>query len=218
MISSDRILYKDKDILVVSKLAAELTVRGKGPVGKLPLFDFLRKEYPELRAVHRLDFETSGVIVFARTKEAYDAILASDFAGWEKKYRTVVMGRMARDTGAVRVRLPARSHGMLDAETLYTVLERFNQSTYVEATITTGRHHQIRRHFAKIGHPLALDDEYGNRKYNGTFKQELRYHTFFLHAYSLTFPHPITKEKITVTAPMPRNFEECLKKLRAFGR
>jgi len=217
MISSDRILLKDDHLLIVSKRSMELTVRGKGQVGKLPLLDFLRKDFPELRAVHRLDFETSGIVVFARTKKAYDAILASDFAGWEKKYRTIVMGRVGRETGIIRIKLPARSHGVVDAETSYVVLERFVQSSFIEATIATGRHHQIRLHLAKIGHPLVLDDEYGNRKYNGTFKQEFNYHTFFLHAFALSFPHPITKEKVSVTAPLPRNFEECLKKLRALG-
>ena len=214
-VSADRILYRDDHLLIVSKRSMELTVRGKGPLGNLPLLDFLKKDFPELRAVHRLDFETSGVVVFARTKKAYDAIVASDFAGWEKKYRTIVMSRLGRESGVIRIKLPARGRGMIDAETSYVVLERFLQSSYVEATIATGRHHQIRLHFAKIGHPLALDDEYGNHKYNGTFKQEFRYHTFFLHAFALSFPHPVTKEKISVTAPLPRNFEECLKKLRA---
>jgi len=214
-ISRDRILYEDPHLLIVSKLAGELTVRGKGPLGKLPLFDFLKKDVPGLRVVHRLDFETSGAVLFAKSKEAYDVILSSDFTGWEKKYRTLVMGRVGRDTGVIRMKLPARGRGVVDAETTYTVLERFRMSSYVEATIATGRHHQIRRHFAMIKHPLVLDGEYGDRKFNGIFKQELRYHNFFLHAYTLAFPHPITKERVEVLSPMPRSFEDCLKKLRS---
>ena len=214
-ISSDRILYEDEHLLAVNKLAGELTVRGKGKVGKLPLFDFLKKDHQGLKVVHRLDFDSSGVVVFAKTKEAERIFLNNKFDQWKKTYRTLVMGRIEKRSGAIRSKLPSRSHGLVDAETLYTVLDLFGNSSYVECAITTGRHHQIRRHFAHIGHPLVLDREYGLGKFNQTFRQELKYAKFFLHAATLEFPHPITGKTIRIDAPMPRAFEECLKKLRS---
>ncbi len=228
-ISTDRILYEDEHLLAVHKLCGELSVRGKGKVGKLPLFDFLKKDHPGLRVVHRLDFESSGVVVFAKTKEAERKFLNNKFVQWKKTYRTLVMGRLEQRSGAIRKQLPARrttfdlrhpmskvkgQRSLIDAETLYTVLDRFSNSTYVECVITTGRHHQIRRHFASIGHPLVLDREYGLGKFNQLFRQELGYAKFFLHALSVEFPHPITGKIVRVSAPLPRAFEECLQKLR----
>ena len=214
-ISPDRILYEDDHLLAINKLSGELVVRGKGKMGKKPLFDFLKPDYPGLRVVHRLDFETSGVVVFAKTKEAEAAILNKKFDQWEKKYVALVMGRIMRKQGAVRKKLPARGRGFVEAETLYTVLDVFGNSTYVECQITTGRHHQIRRHFAAINHPLVLDQEYGHGKFNQLFRQELGFSKFFLHAKSLQFLHPITGEAISIEAPLPKPFTACLKLLRS---
>ncbi|MCA9370578.1 MAG: RluA family pseudouridine synthase [Candidatus Peregrinibacteria bacterium] len=214
-ISPDRILYEDEHLLAVNKLSGELVVKGKGKVGKLPLFDFLKRDYPGLHVVHRLDFETSGVVLFAKHKEAEAKILINKFDQWEKKYVTLVMGRLQRRRGAIRTKLPARSRGMIEAETLYTVLDLFGNSSYVECTITTGRHHQIRRHFASIHHPLVLDKEYGHAKFNQLFRQELGFSKFFLHAASLTFPHPMTGKIIKIEAPLPKPFAACIKTLKS---
>jgi len=117
-ISRDRILYQDDHLLAVNKLSGELVVKGKGEVGKLPLLDFLKKDYPGLRTLHRLDFETSGVVVFARTKQVYGKVMESGFSGWKKVYCTLVVGRMERERGEVRAPLPARSgKGTVEAVT-----------------------------------------------------------------------------------------------------
>ena len=110
-IHRSRILYEDDSLLAVNKLSGELVVRGKGNVGKLPLLDLLRKDHPGLRAVHRLDFATSGVVIFAKTKAAEQAIVASKFAGWQKTYRTLAAGRMEKNSGEIRKPLPARAGG-----------------------------------------------------------------------------------------------------------
>ncbi len=214
-IASDRILFEDEHLLVVNKLSGELVVKGKGKVQKLPLFNFLKKDYPGLLVVHRLDFDTSGAVVFSKTKEVEAAILNKKFDQWKKTYHALVMGRISRPKGAIRKKLPARGKGFVEAETLYTVLDRFANSTYIEALITTGRHHQIRKHFASINHPLVLDKEYGHAKFNQLFRQELGYSKFFLHASQLEFPHPITGELVSIEAPMPKSFAALLKKLRS---
>jgi RluA family pseudouridine synthase len=219
-INPDRILFRDDHYLSVNKLSGELVVKGSGRVDKLPLLDFLRKEEPGLRPLNRLDFETSGVVLFARTKEAFEAALGTqkhqeDDVPWKKLYRTLVVGRVKKDKGEVAIPLPARSgKGKIPALTRFSVLERYANSSYVEAEIETGRHHQIRRHFAEIGHPLALDHLYGNKKFNRTFIQEFHYHHFFLHALRLSFTHPITGEAVVIEAPLPKAFEVLLKKLR----
>jgi len=215
-VSKDRILYQDDHLLAVNKLSGELVVKGSGKVQKLPLFDFLKKENHGLRVLHRLDFETSGVVVFAKTQEAYDAVRASNFAGWKKVYRTIVIsGRGAgiKREGEIRMPLPARGQGKVESVTRYRILKNLGSVAYIEAEIETGRHHQIRRHFEGIGCPLVLDTVYGNEKFNRSFAREFRYRKFFLHAFCVELPHPVAGEKLHIQASLPKTFEEVLKKL-----
>lgn len=214
-IDKSRILFEDEHLLCISKRSGELVVAGKGKMDTLPLLDFLKKDYPTLRAAHRLDFETSGVLVFAKTKEVLEAILDSKFEGWKKIYQTLVMGRIERKSGTINMPLESRGEGRVEAITKYIVLDRFANSSYVECEMITGRHHQIRKHFAAIHHPLVLDELYGHKKFNSVFAREFRVHKFFLHASSLTIPHPVTKETLRLSAPLPIHFSQVLKKLRS---
>ena len=216
-IAKNRILYEDDDLLIVNKRSKELTVRGAGRVGKLPLFDFLLQEYPAIVAVHRLDFETSGTVVFAKSAEVLEMIRATNFEGWQKVYTALVMGRVDRKAGTVRKRLEPRTGGkvLVDAETQFTVLEKFGNSSLVEATIETGRYHQIRKHMAFLGHPLVLDHVYGHKKFNQVFTREFRQRNFFLHASRLVFPHPRTGKRVEVECPLPPLFAGIVKTLRS---
>ena len=214
-VSTRRILYEDDYLLAVDKRSGELVVKGSGHSQKLPLLDFLKKDYPGLKTLDRLDYETSGVLVFARKKDVFDHVISSGFSSWQKRYRTIVMGRIGRKHGAIRFPLPSRSEGTVEAETLYRVIERFANSTYVEATIVTGRHHHIRRHFQMIEHPLVLDAVYGHKKFNAVFRQEFSLRKFFLHASSVTFKHPVTADTVTIEAELPRAFVTILERLRA---
>ena len=103
---SARILFHDEHFLAVNKLGGELVVKGKGKVGKLPLLDFLRKEIPGVRPVNRLDFETSGIVLFARSKEALEKAMEMPT---KKTYLTIVRGRVKPSQGEIRKSLPARS-------------------------------------------------------------------------------------------------------------
>ena len=89
VIDPRRILYRDEHLLIVNKLAGELVVKASGQ-GKLPLYDYLHEKEPGLRVVHRLDYATSGVLVFARTAEALRVIRDSKFEGWKKTYRAQI--------------------------------------------------------------------------------------------------------------------------------
>lgn len=209
-----RVLYKDDHFLAVHKLQGELVVKGKGAVGKLPLFDFLRPAFPGIHPINRLDFDTSGIVLFARSKAVLKRMI-EDPPPMKKIYRTLVAGDLKRDTGAIRFKLPARTgKEEIEAETLYRVLERFRFCTYVETEITTGRHHQIRRHFQKIGHPLVNDPLYGDKKFNRKFIMEFGYKKFFLHAAAQQFTSPFTGKAIRIEDPLPKTFEAVLSTMR----
>ncbi len=214
-IAKDRILFEDQWLLAVTKLGGELVVRGKGRLDKLPLLDFLKKDYPTICAIHRLDFETSGVVVFAKSKNVLGKILESKFAGWKKEYIALALGLFQRPESVIDFKLPARSgDGKVAAESHYKVLEVIGPVSVVQVTIERGQRHQIRRHLSMIGHPLVLDEVYGDRKANREFENFLKLRRFFLHACRITLPHPVSGETITIHAPMPKMFEVVLEKLR----
>ncbi|MDB4978344.1 MAG: rRNA pseudouridine synthase [Candidatus Peribacteria bacterium] len=216
-IHADRILFQDEHLLAVNKLSGELVVKGAGRIDRLPLLDFLKQEYPGIRPLNRLDFETSGIVLFARTKHMFD-VMEEQYKAHEMKkvYRALVVGWLPKTKGTIDSKLPSRiTKEPVEATTRYSVIERLPLVTYVEADMDSGRHHQIRRHFANIKHPLVMDDVYGDAKFNKLFFRQFKYERFFLHAASLSFVHPFTKETIHITAPLPRHFLDVLKKLKA---
>ncbi len=209
-----RILFEDEHLLVVIKLGNELTVAAGGE-GKLPLFDFLKKNVPGLRVVHRLDYGTSGVIAFAKTAEAVRKLRESQDR-WTKRYRAIVAGYVIESEGVIRRPLGARTHeGNVDAFSRYRVLGAWPLASDLEVTIETGRKHQVRQHMAMIGHPLLMDPLYGNAEKDKLFRRKFHYDRFFLHAESLQLPHPATGTMLTLKAPLPAPYEKLLKELRA---
>ncbi len=178
--------------------------------------------------VHRLDKETSGCLVVAKNDETHIA-LSAQFASRtvEKLYLAIVCGVMARDEGNIRAaiaRHPTHRKRMAvrdedegrAAHTGYRVLERLREATLIEAHLHTGRTHQIRVHFQHLNHPVAGDDTYGQRQTKRL--TELTNYTpprVLLHAHKLAFTHPRTGKKVNFIAPMPEDFEDALKFLRA---
>ncbi len=214
-ISRERILYTDDHLLAVNKLSAELVVAGRGRLDRLPLLDFLREDYPGIRPLHRLDFETSCVVVFARTKRTLETVLASKSVGWKKTYRMLIIGAPHPSSGTIHIPLEPRSgEWTVKAETAYKLLDVFGPVAYMEATIERGQFHQIRRHFAGIKHPLVLDDDHGDHKFNKLFAGTFKYRRFFLHAVRIEFTHPITGEPMAISAPLPRQFNDVLDQMR----
>ncbi len=213
------ILHEDRDILVVIKPSGLLTIgtdRDKTRTAHYLLNDYVRKGNPKspnrVYVVHRLDRETSGVLVFARS-EAAKAHLQTNWEQAEKTYLAVVHGRLIPKEGTISTHLvenaalkvystPDPAQGKLSI-TDYRVVAEARGLSLVEIALRTGRKHQIRVHFAERGHPLVGDDKYG--------KPADRFPRLALHARSLSFIHPTSGERLTFSAEMPAEFGRLMK-------
>lgn len=215
------ILFEDADVIAIDKPAGMVVHAGAGQYqGTLTNalvhhFGQLSQAGGELRPgiVHRLDKNTSGVLLVARNDAAHRA-LAEQFASREveKVYLALVHGSVQRDQGRIdrpiardpvrRIRMTARLEHGRRALTEYRVLRRFDKFTLLEVRIGTGRTHQIRVHLASIGHPVAGDRLYG--------APESSHERFFLHAHRIRFRQPVTGEEITLESPLPEELAEWL--------
>ena len=172
--------------------------------------------------VHRIDKDTTGVLVVCKNDAAHNAVAAQlKEHSITRKYRAIVHGVIKEDEGTVDApigRHPTERKKMASgvkngkrAVTHYRVLERFQGYTYVECQLETGRTHQIRVHMASIHHPLLGDTVYGPAKDSHHLEGQT------LHAMVLGLIHPVTGEYLEVEAPLPEYFENLLKKFRAMA-
>lgn len=213
------ILHDDRDIIVVDKSAGLLTVgndRERERTAYYLLNDYVRKGNPKSRnrifIVHRLDKDTSGVLVFAKNEKA-KLYLQDNWHGFEKIYYAIAVGKLREKEGTVSSYLAENSiHKMYSvsdpskgqlAKTGYKVLEESTKYSVVEINLMTGKKNQIRVHLADEGCPVAGDKKYGDKKQKGIKR-------LCLHAASLTFTHPFTKEEMTFAAPVPSYFRHLM--------
>jgi 23S rRNA pseudouridine1911/1915/1917 synthase len=220
--------HEDDDVLVVSKPAGLVVHPGAGrPDGTL--VNGLLARYPEIAAVgdperpgivHRLDRDTSGLLVVARTPRAYDGLVRM-MAGREveRRYVALVWGHPDSPRGVIdapigrsvrrRNRMAVREGGR-NARTAYAVVEVFEEPrvALLECTLETGRTHQIRVHLQAIGHPVVGDPTYGGARQGVALDRP------FLHAARLAFAHPVTGERIEVVEPLPADLDAALDRLR----
>ena len=222
------IIYEDSDLIVINKPRGLVVHPAAGhPDGTLVnalLFhcgESLSGINGVLRPgiVHRIDRDTSGLLVAAKNDDAHRALAAQlvDHSMY-RIYSAVVIGTPQPEEGTVsapigrdprdRQRMAVTAHGGREAVTHYKVLERFTGFSLVECRLETGRTHQIRVHMAHIGHPVAGDPVYGPRR------DALNIGGQCLHARSLSFVHPSTGERVTFDSPLPDYFTEVLTKLR----
>ncbi|WP_284680752.1 RluA family pseudouridine synthase [Aceticella autotrophica] len=220
------ILYEDEDIIVINKPQGMVVHPAPGNYSGT-LVNALLYHCKNLSGingvlrpgiVHRLDKDTSGVMVVAKNDKAHLS-LASQIKDRKilKKYVAVVEGVIKEDEGYVEAPI-GRHHAdrkkMAVVEdgryalTLYKVLERFKNNTYVEAVIKTGRTHQIRVHMAYIGHPIVGDTVYGYKKQKFNLKGQV------LHARLLGIIHPAKNEYMEFEAPLPEYFVKLIEKIR----
>jgi 23S rRNA pseudouridine1911/1915/1917 synthase len=173
--------------------------------------------------VHRLDKGTSGLLVMAKTPLAYESLTAQLAARTVRRvYLALAHGRMAAAAGVIdrpigrdprdRTRMAVRPAGQgRRAVTEFRVLERFAAFTYLEARLQTGRTHQIRVHFASLGHPIAGDVIYGGRRRR---PMPVPLEGVALHATALAFVHPATDRPVEFVSPVPARIEQLLSHLR----
>jgi 23S rRNA pseudouridine1911/1915/1917 synthase len=229
------ILYEDEALLVLNKRPG-LVVHPASGNETLTLVNALlhhcRGELSGIGGVarpgivHRLDKDTSGCMVVAKSDETHLA-LSSQFASRkvEKKYHAIVCGEIARDHGEIRAAIARHSSHRKcmavdeefgrEAHTSYRVLERLRESTLAEASLHTGRTHQIRVHFKYLGYPLVGDETYGHRQ-NQKLEELTNYKAprQMLHAFQLSFIHPRTGRRLSSEAPRPADFVDALEALR----
>jgi len=214
------ILYEDRDILVVDKPAGLLTVATnteKSRTAHFILTDYVRRGSPRSRyrilVVHRLDRETSGVLVFAKSEDV-KYFLQARWPDTEKKYLAVVHGTPAEPVGTISTYLAENSaHVVYSTDnaakgklshTAYKVLRQAGRFSLLEVTLLTGRKHQIRVHLADQGHPVVGDRLYG--------RQSDDYQRMALHARSISFTHPSTGERLTFEAEIPPHFDRLVRR------
>ncbi|MBI5212541.1 MAG: RluA family pseudouridine synthase [Nitrospirae bacterium] len=231
-----KILYMDDHLVVVDKPAGMVVYPAAGH-DKGTLLNALAYHCKKLASiggplrpgvVHRLDKDTSGVIVVALDDKTYYG-LTEQFKGRNinRKYIALVYGDIKEDSGKIameigrsasdRKKMSTRTKRGKEAVTKWKVINRFGAATLIEAKLGTGRTHQIRVHFAAVGHPVLGDSTYGKKvdieiKTDGN-KKKIAFPRQMLHAEILGFNHPITNEYIEFSSPLPEDMEECIKKL-----
>jgi 23S rRNA pseudouridine1911/1915/1917 synthase len=218
-----RIVHSDEWLAVVDKPAG-LIVHPAPGYGGPTLIDALGDllgggsdpERPGI--VHRLDRDTSGLMLVARTDEAHRRLAAMIKARKVgRTYLALVEGHPRSRSGTVDAplgrdyRAPERravgGRGARSARTHFRVVELLSEDSLVEARLETGRTHQVRVHFAAIGNPVAGDPRYGHAGRHGLTRQ-------FLHSVKLTFKHPFTEEELEFESPLPADLKEAMRRAR----
>jgi len=224
------VVYEDDYVLVVDKPAGMVVHPGAGRTHGT-LAAAVLAHSPTVAGVggprrpgivHRLDKDTSGLLVIAKTQAAYDDLVAQLAARTvTRRYLAVVHGRVRAADGVVnapigrhprdRVKMAVRPAGRgKRAVTRYRVLERFPHFTFLELHLETGRTHQIRVHLASLGHPVAGDQVYGKPR----LRPPVELDGYALHAAGLTFVHPAFRKSVELDAPVPARMQRLLIHLR----
>jgi 23S rRNA pseudouridine1911/1915/1917 synthase len=246
------IVYEDTDLMIINKPAGMVVHPGSGNYSGTLINGvayYLQQTNPKITEdllprfglVHRIDKNTSGLLVLAKTDKAMRNLAKQFFDHTVKRqYVALVWGDVQEDTGTIRAHVgrnlrfrklfeayPEGDHGK-EAITHYTVLERFGYVTLVQCVLETGRTHQIRVHMKYIGHPLFNDDTYGGDKIvKGTVFT--KYKQFVdncfdickrqaLHARTLGFTHPTTGEEMLFESALPQDIDHVIEKWRKYSQ
>lgn len=230
------IVYEDKSVIVINKPSGMVVHPAAGNLDGTLVNALLYHCKDSLSGingvirpgiVHRIDKDTSGLLVVAKTDTAHlhlaDQLKTHDVS---RVYHAIVTGNIKEDTGTVDAPIGRNPHDRKkmavirgdgtarDAVTHFRVLERYGRFTYLELELETGRTHQIRVHMASIGHPLVGDEVYGGGGTDFEKKNAKLLMGQCLHAKKLSFTHPDTNEPVSFECPLPSEFEAVLDKLR----
>lgn len=184
------IVFEDSNLLVVDKPAGLAVHEGKSVSKRDSVLGILQRQYRESQAnpqlVHRLDQDTSGLLLVAKSQKTAEEIeQAFETGAVDKEYLALVVGRLGHNQGVIDTPLPGRDGNLVRALTRYWVVKRSSEVTLVRVAIETGRLHQIRLHFAELGHPVVMDDQHGDFAFNKKFRKEYGLKRQFLHAQKL---------------------------------
>lgn len=213
------VIYEDSKVLVINKPAGIAVHEGKRVLKRHSVIGALESKYraegvsPKL--VHRLDKDTSGVLVIAKNEPTAAELEAIFAAGkdTQKEYLCLVAGRLQDNQARIDLALPGREGAPVRALTRFKVLDRFSQTTLACVNIETGRMHQIRLHFAALGYPVVLDDQHGDFNFNKQFTKSYGLKRQFLHASRLEINYG--GQKRVWSAPLPTDLQHVIDALRA---
>ena len=220
------IIFEDDCLLVLNKPSGIAVHGGSGlNFGVIEALRALRPEARFLELVHRLDRDTSGILLVAKKRSALRNLheqlrvktvqkdyLALVRGQWQSHIK-VVQAPLLKNELASGERIVKVSEQGKPSETRFAIEERYQNATLVKASPITGRTHQIRVHTQYAGHPIALDDKYGDKEFD-KYMQELGLNRLFLHAFSIRFEHPKTGETLRFNAQLDEKMKTILKKLR----
>lgn len=222
----DCILYEDDHILVLNKPSGTAVHGGSGlSFGVIEGLRVLRPEAKFLELAHRLDRDTSGILLIAKKRSTLRALHEQlRLKQMQKDYLALVRGQWQSNCKVVQApllknilqsgeRIVKVSSEGKPSETRFKVEERFTNATLVKASPVTGRTHQIRVHAQYAGHPIAFDDRYGDKVFDSQLS-DTGLNRLFLHASALKFTHPSTGEILRLEAPMDEQLRYCIKTLR----
>lgn len=230
------VIYEDEDIIVINKPKGMVVHPAPGNYSGTLVNALLYHCRDSLSGiggvmrpgiVHRIDKDTSGLLVVAKNDEAHAALSEElKYHGIEREYRALVTGGFKEDRGTVdypigrhpidrkkQAVILSSDHTAREAVTHYEVLERFGGVSYLALKLETGRTHQIRVHMSSIGHPIIGDITYGAGRTKFEMQNAALLAGQCLHAKKLTFPHPKTNEQMSFESELPDYFKEVLRKL-----
>ncbi|TCV90052.1 RluA family pseudouridine synthase [Sulfurirhabdus autotrophica] len=221
----DATLYEDDALLIINKPSG-MAVHGGSGISR-GVIEQIRLERPELKfieLVHRLDRETSGVLMLAKKRSALTKLQdVLREGGMDKRYLTLVKGNWRDEKRNVRLplfkyltdsgerRVSVQDDGK-PSHTIFRLRQAWKDFSLLEAELKTGRTHQIRVHLAHLNFPIAGDDKYGDFALNKSL-QKLGLKRMFLHAYKLTINHPLTGDELQIEAPLPIELQSFLQYL-----
>lgn len=222
----NQIIFEDDCLLVLNKPSGIAVHGGSGlSFGVIEGLRALRPEARFLELVHRLDRDTSGILLVAKKRSALRNLheqlriktvqkdyLALVRGQWQSHVK-VIQAPLLKNELASGERIVKVSQDGKPSETRFSIEERYPNATLIKASPVTGRTHQIRVHTLHAGHPIAMDDKYGDKDFDAEMRL-LGLNRLFLHAASIRFEHPKTGETLRLNAPLDDNMKAILKKLR----
>ena len=240
MKEKSEILFENGSIVAVNKPSGILSVPDRYNPDRFSIANWILSSYPLARPLHRIDYETSGVLLFCILPEAF-GWYSDQFENRQvsKTYHAIVEGRIMEKEGLIDQPLYTQSTGKViiskrgkDSQTKWKLIEQFLHHSFIEANPLTGRTHQIRVHFSSIGHPLVGDTTYGSTGpiFLSSLKGKHRYHLSkneeterpllartALHAAKIEISDFHTQAPILIECPLPKDMNVVLQKLRQYS-